>query len=56
MTSDPALVNASLAGKRVFGLIWTTTPWTLPANLAIIVPIRRDLNIRPSTLAAMSTS
>ncbi len=22
-------------GRRVYGLIWTTTPWTLPANLAI---------------------
>jgi len=26
-----------LAGKRVAFLIWTTTPWTLPANLAIVV-------------------
>lgn len=25
----------SLAGKKVFAVIWTTTPWTLPANLAI---------------------
>ncbi len=24
-----------LSGKKVFVLIWTTTPWTLPANLAI---------------------
>lgn len=24
-----------LRGKRVFALIWTTTPWTLPANLAL---------------------
>ena len=24
-----------LAGKKVFVLIWTTTPWTIPANLAI---------------------
>ncbi|MEW6586315.1 MAG: isoleucine--tRNA ligase, partial [Nitrospirota bacterium] len=24
-----------LAGRRVFVLIWTTTPWTLPANLAL---------------------
>ncbi len=35
LTSDPALVHPELAGKSVFGLIWTTTPWTLPANLAI---------------------
>ncbi|SRR5579884_425647 len=25
----------SLHGKNVFALIWTTTPWTLPANLAL---------------------
>ena len=25
----------ALKGKKVFVLIWTTTPWTLPANLAI---------------------
>lgn len=25
------------AGKQVFALIWTTTPWTLPANLALAV-------------------
>jgi isoleucyl-tRNA synthetase len=24
-------------GKKVFAVIWTTTPWTLPANLAIVV-------------------
>lgn len=28
-------VHPSLAGKKVFFVIWTTTPWTLPANLAI---------------------
>lgn len=26
-----------LAGKSVFIVIWTTTPWTLPANLALAV-------------------
>jgi isoleucyl-tRNA synthetase len=35
LTSDPALIDPELAGRKVFGLIWTTTPWTLPANLAI---------------------
>jgi isoleucyl-tRNA synthetase len=28
-------IHASLAGDKVFFVIWTTTPWTLPANLAI---------------------
>ncbi len=31
----PESIDAALAGKRVFALIWTTTPWTLPANVAI---------------------
>lgn len=35
LTSDPAAIDPSLAGKPVFGLIWTTTPWTIPANMAI---------------------
>jgi isoleucyl-tRNA synthetase len=28
---------SNLTGKEVFIVIWTTTPWTLPANLAIAV-------------------
>ncbi len=35
LTSDPASIDPALAGKKVWGLIWTTTPWTIPANLAI---------------------
>jgi isoleucyl-tRNA synthetase len=32
-----AAAHPALAGKRVFAVIWTTTPWTLPANLALAV-------------------
>jgi isoleucyl-tRNA synthetase len=35
-TAEPALERA-LGGKRASFVIWTTTPWTLPANLAIAV-------------------
>ncbi len=35
LTTDPAAIDAALAGRKVYGLIWTTTPWTLPANMAI---------------------
>jgi isoleucyl-tRNA synthetase len=35
LTSEPAAISPALAGKRVWGLIWTTTPWTIPANMAI---------------------
>jgi isoleucyl-tRNA synthetase len=35
LTSDAALIDPALAGRHVYGLIWTTTPWTIPANVAI---------------------
>ena len=35
LTSDPAAIDPALAGRKVYGLIWTTTPWTMPANMAI---------------------
>jgi isoleucyl-tRNA synthetase len=35
-TIDPALAEARISGnKPVFTIIWTTTPWTLPASLAV---------------------
>jgi isoleucyl-tRNA synthetase len=37
LTSDPSLIDSALASRKVFALIWTTTPWTLPANLGIAV-------------------
>jgi len=37
LKSDPAEIDPALAGKNVFVVIWTTTPWTLPANLGITV-------------------
>jgi isoleucyl-tRNA synthetase len=37
LASDPAQIDPALAGRNVFVLIWTTTPWTLPANLGITV-------------------
>jgi isoleucyl-tRNA synthetase len=36
-TSDIARVLPKLAGQKVHMVIWTTTPWTIPANLAIAV-------------------
>ena len=33
--ADPATDLAKAAGKPLYLLVWTTTPWTLPANLAI---------------------
>jgi isoleucyl-tRNA synthetase len=37
LRSDPATIDQELAGKNVFFVIWTTTPWTLPANMGIAV-------------------
>ena len=35
MTDDPAAIDPALRGKKVFTIIWTTTPWTLPASMAV---------------------
>jgi isoleucyl-tRNA synthetase len=35
LTSDPAKIDPALAGRRLYAVIWTTTPWTIPANMAI---------------------
>src|SRR5665213_2540607 len=35
LTSDAAKIDAHLAGRKVYTIIWTTTPWTLPASLAV---------------------
>jgi isoleucyl-tRNA synthetase len=32
---SPAFGHAPYSGKPVYALIWTTTPWTIPANMAI---------------------
>lgn len=37
MKTDPAEIDPALKGRNVFVVIWTTTPWTLPANLGISV-------------------
>jgi len=31
----PEKIHPALSGKKVFFVIWTTTPWTIPANLGI---------------------
>jgi len=35
LADDPARIDAALSGKKVFTVIWTTTPWTLPASMAV---------------------
>jgi isoleucyl-tRNA synthetase len=35
LTSDPAKIDSALAGRKVSTIIWTTTPWTLPASMAV---------------------
>ncbi len=34
-TADDLTLNELLANYRVYTIIWTTTPWTLPASLAV---------------------
>ncbi len=35
LTSDAGALSPELAERRVWTIIWTTTPWTLPASVAI---------------------
>ncbi len=35
LTSPPEAIAPQLAGRNVYTIIWTTTPWTLPASMAV---------------------
>ncbi|MGA2046854.1 MAG: class I tRNA ligase family protein, partial [Terracidiphilus sp.] len=35
LTSDAEGIHPALAGREVYTIIWTTTPWTLPASMAV---------------------
>ena len=35
LTSAAEKIDARLRGKKVWTIIWTTTPWTLPASMAV---------------------
>jgi isoleucyl-tRNA synthetase len=35
LKDDPAKLDPALAGKKVYTIIWTTTPWTIPASMAV---------------------
>jgi isoleucyl-tRNA synthetase len=35
LTSLPEALDPTLAGREVYTIIWTTTPWTLPASMAV---------------------
>ena len=35
LLDDPAQIDPALGSKKVFTIIWTTTPWTLPASMAV---------------------
>ena len=35
LTSDVGTLDAALVGKTVYTIIWTTTPWTIPASQAV---------------------
>jgi isoleucyl-tRNA synthetase len=35
LLDDPSKIDRALAGKKGSTIIWTTTPWTLPASMAV---------------------
>jgi len=42
ITEDSVVVKFKLTNKDAYLLVWTTTPWTLPGNLAIAVNPKLD--------------
>ncbi len=42
ITEDSIVVKFKIQDKQEYFLVWTTTPWTLPANLAIAVNLKLD--------------
>ncbi len=56
LKSDPAEIDPALADKNVFVVIWTTTPWTLPANLGIAVHPDYDYSAIVGTRTPSSAS
>lgn len=45
MADDLSDLDAKLAGMPVYAVIWTTTPWTLPANLGIALNPELDYGV-----------
>ena len=35
LIDDASAIDPALAGKKISTIIWTTTPWTLPASMAV---------------------
>jgi isoleucyl-tRNA synthetase len=35
LTSSPEALDPALASREVYTIIWTTTPWTIPASMAV---------------------
>ncbi|MDR1394616.1 MAG: isoleucine--tRNA ligase [Deltaproteobacteria bacterium] len=35
LTSDPGAIHPDLRGRPAEAVIWTTTPWTIPSNMAV---------------------
>ncbi|BDC52066.1 isoleucine--tRNA ligase [Bryobacterales bacterium F-183] len=42
LQTPPENIAPELKGRKVYGVIWTTTPWTMPANMAISFHPRYD--------------
>jgi isoleucyl-tRNA synthetase len=42
LLDDPSRIDARLAGTKVSTIIWTTTPWTLPASMAVALHPEED--------------
>lgn len=57
LKSEPTKISPALKNKKVSIVIWTTTPWTLPANMAIAFHREYDyVAVEPAVASASSGS
>ncbi len=47
LKSPPELLDSRLANQKVSTVIWTTTPWTIPASMAVAFNPDKDYAILP---------
>ncbi|ADW68538.1 isoleucine--tRNA ligase [Granulicella tundricola] len=52
LTSEASAISEKLAGKDVWTIIWTTTPWTIPASMAVAYNPEMEYVAAQATLAS----
>ncbi len=52
LLDDPAKIDSALKGKKVYTIIYTTTPWTMPASMAVAFHPAEEYVAVPDSLSS----